>query len=557
MALDTGKIKQLFNATINTVAINSATGSERSVINQITRKIAIPLGLNLYIWDCGEKLTQANFKIQDKKFLGIERVPATNYKSKGHPVEDLLNHIRSESHPSSSSSPTLFIIKDLYQFFNTPSPNPVLTRLAIETWFDVKISLNKIIILHDNLGTPGVFQDLVADITNPLPNEKECREILNQQLEGLKRTAAAQNADFKVEISEKDRDRIVRALLGMTTEAVQDVVQLCGIEQREINSKTADIITRIKKEKLATRGIEFAEEPDVEVQGMPLLQQWVSNVTPLLEPEAQKDWNLPFPRGMIIVGVGGTGKSLAVKCLARTWGLPTIVLDFGMLMGSKLGESEQKLKESLRLAESMSPCILWADEFDKAMAGNSSGESDGGTSARMLGYFLRWLIESKAQVFVAATANRIDGFKPELLRRFKVVYVDLPNKEARKSIWEVQLTQQKITLPEADIKMLASESAGYTGDEIGKTVKECAGVAYGQRRPGQVTAAELLTQLRSKPPQFEGNQELEEQRKWVRAGGATFAAPDIATETTHISSWHGERNVNFSDFTEFGETEIN
>ncbi|HEY9604176.1 MAG TPA: hypothetical protein V6C85_21355, partial [Allocoleopsis sp.] len=152
MALDTAKIKRYFNSTINTVAISSATGSERSIINQIAREIAVPLKLDLYIWDCGEKMTRAEIKFKDKKFRGIERVPAANFKSKGHPVEDLLAHIRAEC--KSSGAASLFIIKDLYQFFNVVSPNPVLMRLATETWFDVKASPNKIIILHDNLATP-------------------------------------------------------------------------------------------------------------------------------------------------------------------------------------------------------------------------------------------------------------------------------------------------------------------------------------------------------------------------------------------------------------------
>lgn len=555
MALDIAKIKRLFNSTINTIAINSATGSERSLLNQIAREIAIPLRLEMFVWDCGEKMTRAEIKLKGKKFQGIERTPAANFKGKGNMLEDLLNHIRAECKSTSASS--LFVIKDLYQFFNVPSPNPVLMRLATETWFDVKASPNKIIILHDNLATPAMFQDLVADMVNPLPNEAECREILRQRIDELKRTAASQNVEFKVEINESDAARIVRALLGMTQEAVDDVVQLCGIEQRQINEKTADVITKIKKEKLAVKGIEFAEEPDVEVQGMPFLRSWIDSVTPLLEPQAHKDWNLPFPRGMMILGVGGTGKSLAVKCLARTWGLPTIVLDFGMMMGSKLGESEQRLKESLRLAESMAPCILWADEFDKAMTGTSSGESDGGTSARMLGYFLRWLIESKAQVFVAATANRPWGFKPELLRRFKMVYVDLPNGDARKEIWKVQLKKYKVELSDSEIDTLAAESDGFTGDEIGKIANQCAATAYGQRRPGQVSVAELLNQMRSKQPQFEGNQELEELRNWARGGGAMFVAPDPATETARISSWNAPRSVNFSNFSEFGETEIN
>jgi hypothetical protein len=550
MALDVTKVKRLFKSTINTVAINSATGSERSIINEIAKKIALPLKLDLYIWDCGEKMTRAEIKVQEKKFQGLNRIPAANFKSKGHPVEDLLNHIRAEC--KSSNPPSLFIIKDLYQFFNTGSPNPVLMRLATETWFEIKASPNKVIIIHDGLETPKAFQDLVADLTNPLPTEAECRTILLSRIEELKKAAEAQNIKFKVELSEQDSDRIVRALMGMTPEAVDDAIQLCSVEEKGINSETAEKINELKKEKLASRGIEFAEEPDVDVQGMPYLLEIVHRITPLLEPEAQKVWNLPFPRGMLIIGVGGTGKSLAVKCLARTWGLPMIVLDFGTLMGSRLGESEQKLKEALKMAEALAPCVLWADELDKALAGNSSSESDGGTSARMLGYFLRWLSESKAQVFVAATANRPWDFKPELLRRFQVLYVDLPNREAREEIWKVQLKKYKIQLPASQIKTLSAEAEGYTGDEIGKVAKQCGEIAYWKRSPGLVTLQDLLTQLRLKQPQYAGDSELERLRKWAREGGAIFAAPDPATENNG-RSWNQGRNVNFSELEEEAE----
>lgn len=556
MALDTTQIKRYFNSTINTVAIDSPTGSERTVINQIAADIAVPLKLELYIWDCAQALTRADIKLsRGGKFQRLERNPATNFKPKGHPVEDLLRHIMAECKSSSASA--LFVIKDLYPFFNVPSPNPSLIRLAIDTWFDVKRSPNKVIILHDSLGTPKAFQDLVADMVNPLPNEAETKVVLKQRIEELVNTAKNQGVDFKVELNETDRDRIVRALLGMTQEAMDDTIQLCAVQQGRLSSQSADIISKIKKEKLATRGVEFADDPDVEVQGMPFLHHWIQTVTPLLEEKAQKEWNLGFPRGMLTIGVGGTGKSLAAKCLAHTWSLPIIVLDFGSMMSSRLGESEQKLKESLRAAESIAPCILWADEFDKAFNGSTGSESDGGTSARMFGYFLRWTIESKAPVFIAATANRPWGFKGELLRRFQTIYVDLPNRDARKQIWGVQLKKYKIQLSEPEIATLAAESENFTGDEINKIVYHCAGVAYGERRPGQVTVPELIAQIRSKPPQFEQDEELEKLRTWARSGKAMWAAPDPATESNsriQSLSWDGERSVKFSPL---NDTETN
>jgi ATP-dependent 26S proteasome regulatory subunit len=551
MALDTQQIKRYFNATLNTIALDSPTGSERTVIDQIASDLALPLNLDLYLWDCSQGLLQAkiNTTARSGKFRSIERSPAQNYRSKGHPVEDLLRHLMAECQ-SGTREGKLFIIKDIYAFFNIPSPNPSLLRLATEAWFDIKRSPHKVIILHDGMETPRAFHDLVTDMVNPLPNEQETEAALTKRIEGLGKTAREQGANFTVELTDTDKKRMVRGLLGMTQEAMDDTLQLVAIQQGRFDNSTPDQISRIKKDKLAVRGVEFANEPDVDVQGMPYLSRWVQEVSPLLEPRAQEEYNLSFPRGMLIVGAGGTGKSLSVKCLARTWGLPVIVLDFGSLMSSRLGESEAKLKESLKAAESIAPCILFADEFDKAFgAAGGGGESDGGTSSRMFGYFLRWMIESKAPVFIAATANRPWGFKSELLRRFKVVYVDLPTTEARSQIWTVQLQKYKINLSEAAIATLAAESPNYTGDEIGKIVYHCAAVAFGEGRPTQVSAAELMSQMRAKPPQFENDAELESLRQWASSGGAMWAAPDprAARSTLVDNDGDGERNVSFTE----------
>ncbi len=527
MAFNALEIKRYFNAGIATVAVDSPTASEISITNQIAAQIAQPVGFDLFIWDSAHSLQKAEITTKKGQFSSLKKSPVASYKAQGHPVEALLKYIEAECISASNPHPTLFLLKDLYPFIAGASPNPALVRLAVDAWFAVKRSPNRVIILHDGLVTPRVFQDLVADAQNPLPNESETSSILDHRIKALQKSASLQGVNFPVQLNPTDQKRMVRALLGMTAEGMDDTIQLCATTKSRLDAGSIEVISDIKKAKFAAKGIEYAAAPDVQVQGLPVLNEWATTITALLEPEAQELYNIPFPKGALIVGVGGTGKTLSVKCFAKEWGLPVIVLDTGKLMTKELGGSESNLREAIRAAESMAPCILFIDEMDK-MFNSGSSETDGGTSQRMFGYFLKWFQESLASVFVAATANRPWCFKPEILRRFtKIFYVDLPSVEAREQIWIVQLQRYKLTLSAEEIHQLALESANFTGDEIRKVAEHCASVAYAQRRPCQVTVGELLLQIKVKPAQFSTDTtELEELRAWARSGQATWAAVD-------------------------------
>lgn len=539
MAFNALEIKRYFNAGIATVAVDSPTASEISITNQIAAQIAEPVGFDLFIWDSAHSLQKAEITTKRGQFAGIKKSPVANYKAQGHPVEALLKYIEAECISASNPRPALFLLKDLYPFIAGTSPNPALVRLAVDAWFAVKRSPNRVIILHDGLVTPRVFQDLVADAQNPLPTEPETDLILDYRIKALQKSASSQSINFPVQLSTTDRKRMVRALLGMTHEGMDDTIQLCATTHSRLDAGSIDVISDIKKAKFAAKGIEYAAAPDVQVQGLPVLSDWATTITALLEPEAQELYNIPFPKGALIVGVGGTGKTLSVKCFAQEWGLPVIVLDTGKLMTKELGGSESNLREAIRAAESMAPCILFIDEMDKMFPGGSGTETDGGTSQRMFGYFLKWFQDSRSSVFVAATANRPWCFKPEILRRFtKIFYVDLPSVAAREQIWQVQLQRYKLILSPEEVHQLALESANFTGDEIRKVAEHCASVAYAQRHPGQVTVGELLGQIKVKPAQFGSDtRELEELRAWARSGQATWAAPDpqIVATTSEVS----------------------
>jgi ATP-dependent 26S proteasome regulatory subunit len=529
MTFNTQEVITSFHAGCATVAINSPTASEINITNQLIVDIALRLGMESYIWDIAKSLQKVEPKMRSGKVTGLPKTLAPNFDAKGHPIEALLKHIEAEC-ANNTSVRKLFILKDIYPFITGINPNPVFVRLAIDTFNAAKRSSHRLVILHDNLRTPKVFQDLIADMHNPNPTQQETEHIFDTRVEALRKSAIAQGAELPIHISPSDKKRLIRALQGMSYEAIEDA-----------------------------KGIRYAESPDVAVQGLPTVTEWAETMAALLEPEAQEKYNIPFPSGALWVGVGGTGKTLCVKTISQLWGLPSLIMDTGSLMSRELGASEERLREYIQAAEDLAPSILFIDEFDKLMPSGNAVESDGGTSARMFGYFLTWFEEKKSSVFVAATCNRPWGIKDETLRRFtKIFYVDLPNLSARKDIWNVQLNHCKVSIKKPEIERLASVSADYTGAEIRKIVQQCASYSYAKTRKVNVSVEDLLTELHRTPAQFKANtRELEELRKWARSGGATWAAPETEafdrsrdrSVTFHSTSENSDSHIiDFSDF---------
>ena len=429
MGLHIPDIQARFNAGISTVAIDCPTGAEQSVVAQITHEflnvLSPPRRMRVLLWDTARQLQTLSCITSDD----CNSIPDSSAGTSGAPV-DLLKHILSLCTGELTTPKSLFIVKDVYPYISGPSASPTVIRWLKEVCYALKRSQHRLILLHDGEQTPIVFQDLIADLKHPLPDESEATAIVQRRINALQDSARSQRQSLPVNLDEDGMKRLVRAVLGMTQEAIDDVLQLVAINHRTIDDRSIEAINRINQQRYASQGIEYAQAPDVEVQGMPVLSEWASRMGCLLEPAAQ-EWNIPFPKGMLLVGEGGTGKTLGVKCLAKTWGLPIVILDLSKLMQKELGA-----------AEAIAPSILMLDEIDK-MLGNS--DNDGGTSSRILGYFLQWFQEHNSSVFVAATANEPWKLKPELIRRFaKCFLVDLPDIPASRGIFQVQMERYRL-----------------------------------------------------------------------------------------------------------------
>ena len=546
MGLNLADIHARFNAGISTVAIDSPTGAEQSVVAQITNEflnvLSPPRRMRVLLWDTARQLQTLSGGND------YSSTPDSSAGTSGAPV-DLLKYILSLCSGDSSTPKSLFIVKDIYPYISGASASPTVIRWLKEVCYALKRSQHRLILLHDGEQTPIVFQDLIADLKHPLPDESEATAIVQRRITALQDSARSQRQSLPVNLDEDGMKRLVRAVLGMTQEAIDDVLQLVAIADRSIDDRSIEAINRIKQQRYASQGIEYAQAPDVEVQGMPVLSEWASRMGCLLEPTAQ-DWNIPFPKGMLLAGEGGTGKTLGVKCLAKTWGLPIVVLDLSKLMQKELGASEANLRAVIQAAEAMAPSILMLDEIDKMLG---SSDNDGGTSSRILGYFLQWFQEHNSSVFVAATANEPWKLKPELIRRFaKCFLVDLPDIPARRGIFQVQMERYRLLetiapdIAQDWLDLLSEQTPDFTGDEIRKVVHESAVAAYAAGQPGQTTLEAMLAEINLKEPQFRrNNQRLLALREWASSGNASFVRE--ASQRIMHEQLMGDRLVNFAD----------
>ncbi len=211
-------------------------------------------------------------------------------------------------------------------------------------------------------------------------------------------------------------------------------------------------------------------------------------------------YGLPVPKGLLIIGIPGTGKSLTAKATASVFGVPLLRLDAGRIFAGLVGQSEFNLRSVIQTAEAIAPCVLWMDEAEKGMAGSkSSGATDGGTSARVLGTFLSWMQEKVAPVFVVATANDVSQLPPEMLRAGRwdqLFFVDLPNEHEREDIWKIQVAKLKRDPKDFDTRQLAKATEGLTGSEIEAVFVEALYQAFdGDKEPTDLTIAQVLTEF--------------------------------------------------------------
>jgi len=361
-----------------------------------------------------------------------------------------------------SETASVFILKDYDNFLKDLSIIRKLKNLSRT----LKTQPKNLIIISSEVNIPDTLREFITLIEFPLPTYSEINEELFRLMKSLKQ-----------DISEEVLVNLTTACQGLSLERIRRVLSKVIAQSGNIDASSPKLIIEEKKQIIQqTQLLEFntTDKKITDVGGLENFKEWLSLRAEAFSPAARK-YGLPYPKGLLLVGIQGTGKSLAAKTVASEWNLPLLRLDFGRLFASLVGESESRVRKMIQIAEALSPCVLWVDEIDKAFAGaQSSGDS--GTTSRVLATFLTWLSEKNSPVFVVATANNIEWIPPEILRKGRfdeVFFIALPTKKEREAIFNVHLSRVRQTrINEFELPLLSDLSKDFSGAEIEQVVIE-------------------------------------------------------------------------------------
>ena len=323
-----------------------------------------------------------------------------------------------------------------------------------------------LVLLSHRLELPVDLNRLAARFNFALPSQDEIHNLVLEEA----RNWAKQNKGLRVQTDNNTLNALVNNLKGLSLGDAKRLVRGAIVDDGAISEYNIKEISRAKFELLNMENIlsyEYDTTQFSEVGGLKTLKKWLSErKTAFLEPNSQTD----TPKGLLLLGVQGGGKSLAAKAVAGMWKIPLLRLDMGALYNKYIGETERNLRETLQMADQVAPCVLWIDEIEK---GIGQGSSDNGTSLRVLASLLTWMAERKTQVFIVATANNIEALPAELLRKGRldeIFFVDLPKQSERETITLIHLEKRNIALDKVDVAMIAQATEGFTGAEIEQAI---------------------------------------------------------------------------------------
>lgn len=412
--------------------------------------------------------------------------------------------------------PGIYVFKDLHPFIDSPA----VTRWLRDAIASFKGTQKAIVLMSPVQNVPIELEKEVVVIDFALPNMTELNQVLSTQLDQVRTRR----------ITTETREKLLKAALGLTRDEAEKVYRKAYVTSGRLTEEEVDIVLSEKKQLIRRNGIlEYIEEDETidSVGGLEELKRWLKQRSNAFTERA-REYGLPQPKGMLILGVPGCGKSLIAKTTSRLWGLPLLRLDMGRVYdGSMVGRSEANLRNALKTAESISPAILFIDEMDKAFAGSTgSADSDGGTSSRIFGSFLTWMQEKTSPVFVMATANRVERLPGEFLRKGRfdeIFFVDLPTAEERKEIFKIHLAKRRREIDRFDLDQLANVCDGFSGAEIEQALVAAMYEAFAQDR--EFTQLDIIAASRATLPLSKTmTEQVTALRDWARQRARPAAA---------------------------------
>jgi SpoVK/Ycf46/Vps4 family AAA+-type ATPase len=411
------------------------------------------------------------------------------------------------------NEPGIFILRDYHRFLEDVSVARKLRNLGRK----FKAEPKNLIILAPQISIPNDLSEAITILEFPLPNATEIRSEIEKLLQATQQNLASPSLDD-----------LVRASQGLSLDRVRRVLGRAIAEHQSIEPADVESILEEKRQTIRqTQILDFyptsAQMEDI--GGLDNLKEWLVRRGGSFSEKARQ-YGLPHPRGLLLVGIQGTGKSLTAKAIAHHWHLPLLRLDVGRLFAGLVGESESRTRQMIQLAEALSPCILWIDEIDKAFGGLDS-KGDAGTTSRVFSTVVTWLAEKTSAVFVVATANNVQALPPEILRKGRfdeIFFVGLPSQSERRSIFAVHLQKVRAqNLRDYDLDRLAAETPSFSGAEIEQILVEAMHIGFSQNR--DFTTNDILEAAsQTIPLAVTAQEQINALQEWANSGRARLAS---------------------------------
>ena len=509
------RLKVLLNSSTPIVVIE--TVEEMRAVRMV-RAACSDLNLATFEWSIASGLARSGSSSTDPQF---EDVKPGGYDSGRH-NEAVQNSkaIYNSQDPSQMLAnleaiaiEAAFILKDLHRHMD----NPVVVRRLRDVGQKFSTNRRTVILTGPRIEIPAELASLVEFFDLELPDKVRLRQIVDEALVRIGKTHTLQK-----KLDPAGLDTLAENLRGLTEEEAERAVSQAVVSHYALSSAcVTDVLDAKKKLLKRSEMLEFIDANDsmASVGGLDNLKSWLSQRRNSWDPQARQ-FGLDPPKGVIILGVQGCGKSLCARAIAGEWRLPLVKFDTAAIYDKFIGETEKRIQKVFKVAEGLAPCVLWIDELEKVFAGSGpdSASADAGVSSRLLASFLSWMQDRRAPVFVAATCNNVTVLPPELIRKGRfdeLFFVDLPNTSERKQIFSIQLTKRKRSPADYDLDRVAATAKGFSGAEIESAVQTALYAAFSRKQ--ELSNNDLVNALETTVPLSTTRaEEIAELRAWAQ-----------------------------------------
>jgi ATP-dependent 26S proteasome regulatory subunit len=511
-----------------TVLINSSTPIvvmetvEEVRAVSLVRQACSELNMAIFEWTIADGLVRCGGgaavpPVSVQAMRGEAAGPKTAVYNTTDPVQALANM-------ESMTVEAVFVLKDFHRHMD----NPVVVRRLRDVGQKFSANRRTLVLTAPSIEMPAELASLVEFLDLPLPDFERLREIIRETY-----TRMSGSHTLKLQLDAQGVDAMAANLRGLTEEEAERAISQTLVGRLALSADCVTDVLEAKKALLKrSEMLEFVDASDTmaSIGGLENLKNWLAQRRNSWDDSA-REFGLEAPKGVIIMGVQGCGKSLCARAVAGEWKLPLVKFDTAAIYDKYIGETEKRIQKVFRVAEGLSPCVLWIDELEKVFAGSGpdSASADAGVSSRLLASFLCWMQDRKAPVFVAATCNNVSALPPELIRKGRfdeLFFVDLPNTAERKQIFAIQLTKRKRKPEDYDLDRIAEAAKGFSGAEIESALQGAMYAAFSGKQ--ELSSEDLLTALSSTVPlSVTRAEEIATLREWAKDRAVWASSPAV------------------------------